>query len=61
MTRYFFGEIIAKDAATQAYGEKIVKHTMAACVSLVMGREKKKHASTTLSSMPLSNNAIART
>ena len=61
MTRYIFFELIAKDAATQAYGEKIVKHTMAACVSMVMGREKEKHAATTLSSMLLSNDAIART
>ena len=49
-------EIIAKVAAHQVYGEKLVKPAMIACVNEVLGKD----AASTLRTIPLSNDTMTR-
>ena len=53
---YLVSEIIAKVAAPQVYGEKLVKPAMIACANEVL----RKDAAATLSTIPLSNDTITR-
>ncbi|XP_052825353.1 SCAN domain-containing protein 3-like [Octopus bimaculoides] len=53
---YLVSEIIAKVAAPQLYGEKLVKPAMIACANEVLGKD----AAFTRSTIPLSNNTITR-
>ena len=49
-------EIIAKVAASQVYGEKLVKPAVIACANEDQGKD----AASTLSTIPLSNDSIIR-
>ncbi|CAI9715651.1 domain-containing 3-like [Octopus vulgaris] len=53
---YLISEIIAKVAAPQIYGKKLVKPALIACANEVLGKD----AASTLSTIPLSNNTITR-
>ncbi|XP_014771897.1 SCAN domain-containing protein 3-like [Octopus bimaculoides] len=53
---HLVSEIIAKVAAPQIYGKKLVKPAMIACANEVLGKD----AASTLSTIPLSNNTITR-
>ncbi|CAI9724250.1 Hypothetical predicted protein [Octopus vulgaris] len=53
---YLVSEIIAKVAAPQIYGEKLVKPAMIACAKEVLGKD----AASTLSTILLSNNTVTR-
>ena len=53
---YLVSEIIAKVAAPQVYGEKLVKPAMIACADEILGKD----GASTLSTIPLSNDTITR-
>ena len=53
--RYYI-KIIAKVAAPQVYGEKLVKPAMIACANEILGKD----AASTLSTIPISNDTITR-
>ena len=53
---YLVSEIIAKVAAPQVYGKKLVKPAMIACANEVLGKD----AASTLSTIQLSNDTMTR-